>query len=65
MKKFLSKKVVTNIAHEIDGIILSKGRVIDGLYFKETGELGEMNLGSLGVKINRWYLPYCDEYRLY
>ena len=59
VKRFLSKKVVTKITHEIDGILLSKGRLIDGLNFKETGELGDMNLGSLGVKIN---LPVLDRW---
>ena len=50
--KFVSKKVINKIAYEVDGILLSKGRLLDGLNFKETGELGNINLGSLGVKLN-------------
>ena len=59
VKKFVSKKVISKIAHEVDGILLSKGRLIDGLNFKDTGELGDINLGSLGVKVN---IPVLDRW---
>ena len=52
VKKFVTKKVIDKIAVEVDGILLSKGRLLDGLNFKETGELGDLNLGSLGVRVN-------------
>ena len=43
----------------MDGILLSKGRLIDGMNFVETGELGNFNLGSLGVKVN---IPVLDRF---
>ena len=59
VKNFVSNKVISRIAYEVDGILLSKGRMIDGLNFKETGELGDFNLGSLGVKLS---LPVLDRW---
>ena len=52
VKQFVSKKVIKRIACEADGILLSRGRLLDGMNFVETGELGDFNLGSLGVKVN-------------
>ena len=52
VRQFVSKKFISKIACEVDGILLSKGRLIDGMNFVETGELGNFNLGSLGVKVN-------------
>lgn len=51
VKKFVSKKVVSKIAQEVDGILISKGRMLDGMNFVNTGELGEFNIETLGVKI--------------
>ena len=59
VRNFVSKKFVSKIAHEVDGILLSKGRLIDGMNFVETGELGNFNLGSLGVKVN---IPVLDRF---
>ena len=52
VKKFVSKQRLAKIAYEVDGILLSKGRLIDGMNFLETSECLDKNLGSLGVKIN-------------
>ena len=51
-KKFVGKQFLGRIAYEVDGILLSKGRLMDGLNFKETSECENLNLGSLGVKVN-------------
>ena len=59
MKNFVNKKVLSKIAYELDGILLSKGRLVDGLNFKDTGELGDINLGSLGIKVN---IPVLDRW---
>ena len=49
---FTSKKLLNKIAYEVDGILLRKGRLLDGMNFFETGEFSDFNLGSLGVKVN-------------
>ena len=56
---FTSKKLLNKIAYEVDGILLSKGRLLDGMNFSETGEFGDFNLGSLGVKVN---IPVLERY---
>ena len=52
VRNFTSKKVVAKIAHEADGLLLSKGRLLEGMNFVETGEFGNFNLGSLGINVN-------------
>ena len=52
MKFFNSDAVIKKMTHEKFGILLSKGRILDGKKFLETGELGDLNLGTLGVKVN-------------
>ena len=52
VKQFNSHSVVQKIAIERDGILLSKGRLLDGMNFVETGELGDLDMGTLGVKVN-------------
>ena len=59
VKKFTHKKFLDKIAYEVDGILLSKGRLLDGINFTETGEFGDFNLGSLGVKVN---IPVLERY---
>ena len=59
VKKFVSKQTLSKISHEVDGILLSKNRLIEGMNFVETGELGQLNIGSLGVKVNA---PILDRY---
>ena len=58
VKKFVSKQIINKVCHEVEGILLSKGRLIDGMNFVETAEL-DFNLGSLGVKIN---IPVLDRF---
>ena len=52
VKNFVSKKVVQKISYETDGLLLSKGRLLEGMNFVETGEFEDFNIGSLGVKVN-------------
>ena len=59
MRHFTNKKLLDKIAYEVDGILLSKGRLLDGMNFSETGEFGDFNLGSLGVKVN---IPVLERY---
>ena len=51
VKEFVSQKIISKIAQEVDGILLSKGRLLEGMNFVDTGELGDFNIGSLGVKV--------------
>ena len=50
VKHFTSKRVLDRISVESDGLLLSKGRLLDGINFTETAELGNLTLGALGVK---------------
>ena len=59
VKNFVNKKLLDKIAYEADGILLSKGRLMEGMNFVETGELGNFNLGSLGVKVK---IPVLDRF---
>ena len=59
VKHFTNKKMLNKIAYEADGILLSKGRLLDGMNFSETGEFGDFNLGTLGVKVN---IPVLERY---
>ena len=57
--QFNSKQLVERHTVLKDGILLSRGRIIDGMNFLETADLDTLNLGSLGVKtmipvIDRW-----------
>ena len=57
--QFNSKQVVDKHAVEKDGILLSKGRIIDGMNFLETADLDTLDLGSLGIKT---MIPVIDRY---
>ena len=59
VKHFNSKKILSKIASETDGILLSKGRLLDGMNFVETGDFGDFNFGSLGIKVN---IPLLDRF---
>ena len=57
--KFGSKKMVEKSTELKDGVLLSKGRIIDGMNFIETGEMDTLNLDDMCVKtripvIDRW-----------
>ena len=46
------------MGHEIDGVLLSKDKLIKGMDFLETAEL-DLNLGAMGIKTS---LPVLDRY---
>ena len=57
--EFNSKQVVENRTVLKDGVLLSKGRLLDGMNFLETADLDTLNLGNLGV---RTMIPVVDRY---
>ena len=59
VQHFYSKKAVEKVAVNHDGILLSKGRLLEGINFTDTGELGNYSLESLGVKVK---LPVLARY---
>ena len=59
VKKFNGKDLVRKIGIEKEGVLLSKGRLLDGFNFSETGELDHVKLGSLGIKMN---VPVLDRH---
>ena len=58
VKEFYSAAVVQKIGIEVDGVLLSSGRIIDEMDFLETAEL-EVDLGSLGIRTR---LPIIDRH---
>jgi hypothetical protein len=58
LKAFHSAEALAKIGVEIDGVILSKGRIMQGMEFLETAEL-DLDLGSLGLRNS---LPVLDRY---
>ena len=59
VKHFCSKERVEKVSVEVEGVLLSKGRLWDGLNYTQTGELTGINLGDLGVKT---HLPMMERY---
>ena len=59
VKHFMKDKKIEKIAIEKDGILLSTGRLLDEMNFKETSEIPNLNLGSLGIKVN---LPLVERF---
>ena len=59
VKHFCTKEKVKQIAIDVEGVLLSKGRLLDTMNYKETGELTEIQIGDLGV---RQYLPVIERY---
>ena len=55
----MKDKKIEKIAIERDGILLSTGRLLDEMNFKETSEIPNLNLGSLGIKVN---LPLVERF---
>ena len=49
VQHFCKKELLTKLAVVEDGIVLSKGRLLDDMNFRDTGELG-LTLGELGVR---------------
>ena len=46
LKAFHGAEVLAKIGVEVDGVILSKGRIMEGTEFLETAEL-ELDLGAM------------------
>ena len=59
VKEFNSLSVIKKHTVERDNILLSKGRLIDGMNFLETGGLDLGDLGELGVNVQ---VPVLDRY---
>ena len=59
VRHFYSKKFIEKFAFEYDGILLSKGRLLDGINFVDTGEFEDYSLESLGIKVK---LPVLARY---
>ena len=49
LKGFHSAEALKKIGHEVDGVILSRGRIMQGMEFMETAEI-KVDLGSLGIR---------------
>ena len=59
VKQFCKDKHIEKIAVEREGILLSRGRLLDDMNFVETAEVPNLNIGSLGVRVN---LPVLERY---
>ena len=59
IKTFGNMKKIDKVAVEVEGVLLSKGRLLDSMNYIETGELVGLGLGDLGV---RTHLPLIDRY---
>ena len=59
VKHFCTRERIEKIAIEVEGVLLSKGRLLDGLNYSQTGELTGLSLGDLGVKT---HLPLIERY---
>ena len=59
VRHFCTKEKVEKIAVDIDGVLLSKCRLLDTMNYKETGELEGIKIGDLGI---RSYLPVIERY---
>ena len=57
--QFNSKQVVDKRTVLRDGVLLSKGRLLDSMNFLETADLDTLNLGNIGVKT---MIPVVDRY---
>ena len=57
--EFNSSQVVNRKSIMKDGVLLSRGRILDGMNFIETADLDTLNLGSLGIKT---MIPVIDRF---
>ena len=57
--QFNSKNMVEKRTVKQDGILLSKGRILQGMNFLENADLDTLNLGDLGVKTK---IPVIDRF---
>ena len=58
VREFNSASAVKKHMVEIDGILVSKNRIVEGLEYLYSGEL-DVNLGSLGIKL---HAPVVDRF---
>jgi hypothetical protein len=49
LTSFHMAEVLKNIGHKVDGVILSRGRIMQGMEFMETAEV-DVDLGSMGIR---------------
>ena len=59
VKNFNGKDLIKKIGVEKDGILVSKGRLLDSMNFLETSELDYVKLGNLGFK---QHVPILDRF---
>ena len=59
MKAFNSSKKLRRMSFEVEGILLSRDRMTQGLEFKETAELEDLDLGAMGIKTQ---VPVLDRF---
>ena len=57
--EFNSSQVVNRKSIMKDGVLLSRGRILDGMNFIETADLDTLHLGSLGIKT---MIPVIDRF---
>ena len=58
LKGFRNAKVLKKIGVEVDGVILSKGRIMQGMEFRETVEK-DVDLEAMGIRSS---LPVWDRH---
>ena len=58
LKGFHSNEVLKKIGHKVDGVLLSRGRIMQGIEFMETAEV-DVDLGSMGIRAS---LPVLDRH---
>ena len=60
LKGFHSTQVLKKIGYEMDGVVLSRGQIMQGMEFMETTEI-DVDLGSMGIIAS---LPVLDRHSL-
>ena len=58
VKAFNKPKEIKRLGFEVEGVLLSKDRLVQGMDFMETAEL-DLNLGAMGIRTS---LPLLDRY---
>ena len=59
VKQFCKNSLIDKITIEVEGVLLSKGRILDQMNFESTADLPNLDLGALNVKV---HLPVIDRY---
>ena len=58
VKAFHKQKELNKMSYEVEGVLLSRDRLLQGMDFMETAEL-DLNLGSMGIRTS---LPVLERY---